>query len=188
MGGKTIGILLIVFGLALGIVPALMLLPNLMNGKLTGGGFMICEGPAVLLGLIAAGAGVYMMVGGAKEQKEQIQVEKEKLILNMIETRGKVRLSDIAIEAGLTTEQVAHYIYDLVGKRLFTGYVDWKGGVLHSQEAKDMPQDKCPNCGGQLELAGKGVVKCPYCGTEIFLNKPSAENNLEKQAGENKQP
>lgn len=170
MGGKTIGILLIVLGVALGIIPALMLLPNLMNGKLTGGGFMICEGPAILIGLVAAGVGVYMMVSGAKEQEEQIQIEKEKLILNIIETRGKVKLSDITIETGLPTDKVSLYIYDLVGKKLFTGFVDWKGGILQSQEAKDMPMDKCPNCGGQLELAGKGVVKCPYCGTEIFLN------------------
>ncbi len=27
----------------------------------------------------------------------------------------------------------------------------------------------CPNCGGQLELGGKGIIKCPYCGAEIFL-------------------
>lgn len=170
VGGKTIGILLVILGLALGIVPGLMLLPNLLNGKLTGGGFMVCEGPAALIALVVAGVGIYMMIGGAKEQEEQIQVEKEKLILNIIETRGKVKLSDIAIETGLTTDQVAHYVYDLVGKKLFVGYVDWKGGVLQSQQAKDMPEGKCPNCGGQLELAGKGVVKCPYCGTEIFLN------------------
>ena len=28
---------------------------------------------------------------------------------------------------------------------------------------------KCPNCGGQLELTGKGVISCPFCGSEIFL-------------------
>lgn len=170
VGGKIIGVILIVIALALAVVPALMLMPNPLNGKLTSGGFMICEGPAILIALIVAGVGVFMMVSGKKEQAELIEVEKEKLILNMIDTRGKVRLSDIAIETGLTTDQVAKYVYDLVGKKLFTGYVDWKGGVLQSQEAADIPQDKCPNCGGQLEMAGKGVVKCPYCGAETFLN------------------
>jgi DNA-directed RNA polymerase subunit RPC12/RpoP len=28
---------------------------------------------------------------------------------------------------------------------------------------------KCPNCGGELTLAGKGVIKCPFCGSEVFL-------------------
>ena len=27
----------------------------------------------------------------------------------------------------------------------------------------------CPNCGGALELAGKGLIRCPYCGAEIFI-------------------
>jgi uncharacterized protein (DUF983 family) len=30
---------------------------------------------------------------------------------------------------------------------------------------------RCPNCGAQLELAGKGLIVCPYCGTEVFLHK-----------------
>ena len=29
---------------------------------------------------------------------------------------------------------------------------------------------ECPNCGGKLELAGKGIVTCPYCGVQIFLS------------------
>lgn len=171
MAGKTIGILLIVFGVALGIVPLLMLMPNLLSGKLTAGGFMICEGPAILIGLIVGAVGVYMMVSGKKEQAEQIEVEKEKLILNMIDTRGKVRISEVAIEMNVPADRVSAYIYDLVGKKLFTGYVDWKGGVLQSIEAASIPLHNCPNCGGQVELAGKGVVKCPYCGSEIFLKQ-----------------
>jgi hypothetical protein len=28
---------------------------------------------------------------------------------------------------------------------------------------------KCPSCGGEVELAGKGVVRYPFCGAEVFL-------------------
>jgi DNA-directed RNA polymerase subunit RPC12/RpoP len=32
-----------------------------------------------------------------------------------------------------------------------------------------MQTGKCPNCGGELQIAGKGVIKCPYYGSEIFV-------------------
>jgi len=41
--------------------------------------------------------------------------------------------------------------------------------VLWSEQASQMKADrKCPNCGGQVELAGKGVVTSPYCRAEVF--------------------
>ena len=43
-------------------------------------------------------------------------------------------------------------------------------GVLYSKQASQMKADrKCPNCSGELTLAGKGVIKCPFCGSEVFL-------------------
>jgi ribosomal protein L37AE/L43A len=73
-----------------------------------------------------------------------------------------------------TIDQIKKYVYDLVGKGLFTGYVDWKAGRLISQDAtllanKIRDTGKCPNCGAPLSLAGKGLVKCDYCGAEFFL-------------------
>ncbi len=168
--GKLLGGLLIAFAVALAVVPALFLMTGLVSGDLTPSGFMLCEGPMMLVALIIAGAGVYMIVSGSKEAKTDVDVAKQQKILSMVETRGEVKMSDIALELDLTRDQVTHYIYDIVGKKLFTGYVDWKGGILKSQEVKDMPENNCPKCGGQLELAGKGTVKCPYCGSEIFLS------------------
>jgi hypothetical protein len=45
----------------------------------------------------------------------------------------------------------------------------WDEGTLYSRDAAQLHGHKCPSCGGAVELAGKGVVGCPYCGAEIFL-------------------
>ena len=114
-----------------------------------------------------------MLFRGQSEVKDQAEVQKQRMVLNMVETRGKVRISDIALEINGTRDQVQKYVYDLVGKGLFTGYVNWKEGVLLAQQASELGgRTTCPNCGGALELAGKGMVVCPYCGSEIFL-KPT---------------
>ena len=88
-------------------------------------------------------------------------------------------LVDVALELGRTREQIESDLYDLVGLGLFTGYVDWRKGVLHSVEAAQLEaRTTCPNCGGELVLAGKGLIKCPYCGAEIFLG-PGGARELE---------
>jgi DNA-directed RNA polymerase subunit RPC12/RpoP len=30
---------------------------------------------------------------------------------------------------------------------------------------------RCPHCGGELALAGVGVVSCRFCGAEVFLQR-----------------
>jgi tRNA(Ile2) C34 agmatinyltransferase TiaS len=81
-----------------------------------------------------------------------------------------VRVAEVALELNATRDQVKDYIYDLVGKGLFTGYINWEEGVLYSKQASELREGrKCPNCGGELELVGRGVISCPYCGTDIFL-------------------
>lgn len=172
MRGKWVGGVLIAVAIGLLLIALLFLGGAFAAGRFvkTGAAGFICWlTPALVLSLVIAAAGVYMLMSGRAEEKELLDVEKEKAVLNIIETRGKARLAEIAIELNLTQDQVKQYIYDLVGKKLFTGYVDWKGGVLQSKEAKDLPQKTCPNCGGELELAGKGTIKCPYCGAETFL-------------------
>jgi DNA-directed RNA polymerase subunit RPC12/RpoP len=89
----------------------------------------------------------------------------------MVLTQGKVRLNDIALELNLPRDQVEDLVRDLVGKNLFSGAINWKEGILYSEEASQLKADqKCPNCGASLELAGKGLIVCPYCGTEIFIH------------------
>ncbi len=126
----------------------------------------------IFIVLPLAAVGAYLLWHGKQEEARMTRAQMERTILNMVLTQGKVRLSDIAIELNIPREQVEDLVRDLVGKDLFSGAVNWKDGILYSKEAAELKADqRCPNCGAKLELAGKGLVVCPYCGTEIFLHK-----------------
>ena len=169
MGGRVFGIILIIAGLVLLAALVGFLVVGASSSELGSGGLALGIVLALVIALPILGVGVFLTVKGGQEAAEMAEVAKEKKLLNMVTTQGKVSVASAALDMGLTRDQVKNYVYDLVGKGLFTGYVNWDDGVLISQQASQMPRDKCPNCGGQLELAGKGTVKCPYCGSEIFL-------------------
>jgi DNA-directed RNA polymerase subunit RPC12/RpoP len=176
--GRLVGIILIVAGLAIGLAVIAWGLAGVAEGRLqaTGLALMIV---LVLLVLVVplVGGGIYMVSKGQAESVEMAQLRKEQRLIGMIETQGTVSISQAALELNVNRDQLQGFVYDLVGKGLFTGYVDWKGGKLVAQDAAQIQaaqvSNTCPNCGGQVELAGKGLVRCPYCGAEIFL-KPGA--------------
>ena len=124
----------------------------------------------VLFSLPFLAVGIYLLMSSRGEIKAESKADKERAILNSVMTRGRVSVADLAIEGDLTRDQVRDYIYDLIGKDLFRGYVNWDRGELVSAEAAQIKDGSCPNCGGRLQLAGKGLVRCPYCGTETYLS------------------
>jgi hypothetical protein len=99
----------------------------------------------------------------------RIDARQKRQLLGIIRTHGQVNLDDLALELGASRDQVKAWVYDLVDKGLFAGYTDWRAGTLHSREASALRGSRCPNCGGALEVAGKGTVVCPYCDAEVFL-------------------
>jgi DNA-directed RNA polymerase subunit RPC12/RpoP len=125
----------------------------------------------IFLFLPLAAIGVYLLVRGRGEEAAMAQARQERRLLNMVLTQGKVRFDEAAIELRLTRREIEAMVRDLVGKQLFTGAVNWETGVLYSKEATQLKADrKCPNCGGEVQLAGRGVIRCPYCGSEVFLH------------------
>ena len=163
MQSRIMGIVLIVVGAGVGI----WLGSGLASGKSVTGvtlGFVLFCLPFIAVGL-------YLLLRSKGEIKEQSRVDKERTILNSVMTRGRVGVADLAIETDSTRDEIREYIYDLIGKDLFTGYVNWEKGELVSAEAANIKEGVCPNCGGAVELAEKGLVKCPYCGTETYLSK-----------------
>jgi hypothetical protein len=133
------------------------------------GGFVLGVFLSALIAIPLVGAGVFLVIRGRAEEAEMVDVNRQRKILDMVKTRGQVNLTDLVLELRSNSDQVRDDVYKLVGMGLFTGYVNWDEGVLYSREASQLTGNKCPNCGGEQEFAGKGVITCKYCGTDVFL-------------------
>ena len=121
--GKTVGIILIVVGL---IIPALGIAWGLANlgGELETSGFVFVVALAVIIGLPFLGVGAYMFVRGRAEEVQMAEVQKQKQILNMVTTQGQISIAEAALELDVSRDQIKAWVYDLVGKGLFSGYIN----------------------------------------------------------------
>jgi hypothetical protein len=169
--GKTVGIISIAAGAVIFLVAALWVLTGYSSGQVQDSssvvfGIGLC---GLLPLLLLGGFGAYMLVRGRSEEQELAQVRKKERLLGMIQAQGKVAVGNAAIELKMTRDEIKNAIYDLVNQGLFAGYIDWGAQTFYSQDAARVGSNKCPNCGGVRELVGKGVVKCPYCGVELFI-------------------
>lgn len=169
--GRVIGMILLGVGIVLGIGIAFWLISGVQEDSLEASGAAL--GFVLLFGLIVlplVAGGIFFLVRGNAEARELSVIQQQRALLDAVKTRGQVQISDLVLDLKSTTEKVQADLHQLVGRGLFSGYVDWDKGVLYSVEASKLQgQQSCPNCGGQVELAGKGLIKCPYCGAEIFL-------------------
>lgn len=172
--GRIIGIILIVAGVLIcGVVTLFMAVGALMAGEGPGvsraGAVLGIALFGVMPFILLVGVGVFLFIKGGQEAAEMADVRKKERLLGMIQAAGKVSIGNAAIELKMTRDQVKAAIWDLVNQGLFSGYINWQEGMFYSQDLAQVQSTKCPNCGGQREAVGKGLVKCPYCGVELFL-------------------
>ncbi len=171
--GRIVGIILVVAGVAIcGIVSLFLGLGIAGAGPArlsAAGGVLGITIFGVVPLLIFAGVGTFLFIRGGQEGAEMADVQKKERLLGMIQAQGKVSIANAAIELKMTSDQVKNSIYDLVNQGLFSGYINWQEGMFYSRDLSQVKTTKCPNCGGEREIVGKGIVKCPYCGVEIFI-------------------
>ncbi len=170
MRGKTMGIFfLILAGIAI-FAAAAFLGVGYMSGKVSASGALL---GLILFGLLPAallaGGGVYLLAQARAAEAEAERTRKLERILGMIQARGQVPIDQIMLEMRMTREQVQNAIYELVSLGLFTGYIDWEKMMFYTADAAQVASTTCPNCGGQREFVGKGIVRCPYCGATLFI-------------------
>lgn len=168
---RLLGVILLGAGIVLGVGIALWLSAGLSEGTLESSGALfggILGFAVVVLPLV--GFGIYFLVRGNVEARDQATVAAQRKLLDIVSTQGQVAIPDLVLDMNSTRDAIEDDLRALVGRGLFSGYVDWRKGVLYSVEASQLQgRSTCPNCGGKLELAGKGLIVCPYCGAEIFL-------------------
>ena len=168
---RTVALILIVVAVGVCLVGSAFLGAGLAGGRLQPAGAILGFG-LLFLALVAplGGAGVFSLVRSRKEQVEQSESDAQRKILDMVKTRGAVSVSDVIVELQSDLPTVQGMIYRLVGMGVFSGYVNWDEGTLYSAEASALHElSQCKHCGGNVDFAGKGVLKCPFCGTEYFL-------------------
>ncbi len=101
---------------------------------------------------------------------QQALVEKQRRLGAVIAARGQITFDALAAEMNVSRHLLRDWIYQLVRRGGFTGYMNWADGVIYSAEARRLEAaGRCPRCGGELSLAGRGVIRCDHCGSEIFL-------------------
>jgi hypothetical protein len=168
--GRTTGLIMVGAGLILALGIWGWLIAGLSEDNVGGSGAVLGFVFSLVLIIPLVGGGIYFLVKGSAEAKDIAKVQSQRRLLDIVTTKGSVSVPDLVLDLNTSKEQVQHDLYELVGRGLFSGYVDWEKGMLYSVEASKLQGQKtCPNCGGALELAGKGLIKCPYCGADIAM-------------------
>ncbi len=167
---RLMGIVLLLAGIAVGVVAAAWLLTNedleSTSARILGLGLAL-----IVLVAPMVGAGAYLAFAGGQEARQAQDAAQQRKLLNIVQSRGQVPIDEVAVEMQLPREQIREAIYSLVGLGVFSGYINWDKGVLYSEQASQLRDLKqCPNCGGEINLTGKGIAQCKFCGTEFYLS------------------
>jgi len=166
--GRLIGVMLIVAGFVIAVLAGLWL--AVQSSALEPGGLVLGAGLAFIPIALVIGFGIYLYVRGSREAEHTSTMQMQRRLLDILKSKGQVGVHEMALELGVSVDTVKDLVHQLVGLQVFSGYVNWRDGVLYSSDASQLRElERCKNCNGEIVLAGKGVLTCRFCGTEYFL-------------------
>jgi len=170
--GRVLGFVLIAGGALVGIIVIVLMSVYRGEGSLSGGAATLGAALGIIVLVLPQwGVGTYLLWKGGQEAAVSAKANQQRKLLDMVKSRGQIDISDLVIELGSSKGEVQDMIHQVVGMGLYSGYINWDEGMLYSREAVELREmSHCYNCNGELQLAGKGVSKCPYCDTEYFLD------------------
>ena len=170
--GRILGTILIIGGILVGIIIIYLMATYRNEGDLGAGAAVLGAAIGIIvLVLPQLGFGAFLLWKGGQDEDRAAQAKKQRQLLDIVKSKGQIDISDLAIEMQASKDEVHGMIHGLVGMGLYSGYINWDEGMLYSQEAKQLRElTRCQHCDGELALAGKGVIRCPFCGTEYFLD------------------
>ena len=169
--GRTLGLLMVGAAIIVCLLGAVIAIPRIMADELTLSAGVLGMALAAIVALPLAAIGVFMITRGRQDAQTEVVAQKQRRLLDLVTSRGQIPINEAALELQTPTAEVRNWIYRLVGLGVFSGYINWDDGVLYSAQASQLREmTNCKKCGGEVKLVGKGVVKCPYCGTEYFLD------------------
>ena len=96
--------------------------------------------------------------------------QKQAQLASVVQAQGQITMQDISRELRAPEALIRQWLYQLVRRGRFSGYVNWETDTIYSQERGELQQrHTCPNCTAPLELVGQGIIGCTFCGAEIFI-------------------
>lgn len=96
--------------------------------------------------------------------------EKQRFLLEWVRSQGRVYLPDLPAMLKTPRELAHDWLYQLVQRGQFSGYINWKQGWLYSVAAQKIGADsQCPQCGGSLSVGPALTVRCLHCGSEMLF-------------------
>ncbi len=168
--GRLTGVILVVVGFGITIIAGLWLASQVADEQLESGGALIGAGLAFIPIALLVGSGIYLYVKSGQAAEKESVMQQQRKLLDIVRSRGQVKIHDVALEMGMSVDTIRDMVHDLVGLQVFSGYVNWDDGTLYSADANKLRDlEQCKHCGGEIDLAGRGVAVCKFCGTEYFL-------------------